>query len=83
MNEDDHMNVNPQPEKTELSQVATPNAEKQTATTPPRPQLPYALSTPEKSERTHQVPITSERMGDMDVSLSLRRSLILIRANEH
>ena len=52
MNEDDHMNVNPQPEKTELSQVATPNAEKQTATTPPRPQPPYASHTPEKSERT-------------------------------
>ena len=60
MDEDDHMNVNPQPQKTQLSQVATPNAEKQTATTPPRPQPPYATHTPEKSERTPQVPITSE-----------------------
>ena len=47
MDEDDHMNVNPQPQKTQLSQVATPKAEKQTATTPPRPQPPCA-------KRTHQ-----------------------------
>ena len=60
MDEDDHMNVNPLPEKTQLSQVATPNAKKQTATTPLRPQPPYASRTPEKSERTPQVPITSE-----------------------
>ena len=76
MDEDDHMSLNPPP--AQLSQV-----EKQTATTPPRPQPPYASSTPEKSERTHQVPITSEIMDDMDVSLSLRRSLILIRTNKH
>ena len=77
MDEDDHMSVNPPPKKTHLSQV-----EKQTATTPPRPQPPYASSTPEKSERTPQVLITSEIMDDMDVSFSLR-SLILIRTNEH
>ena len=72
------MSVNPPPEKTQLSKI-----EKQTATTPPRPQPPYASSTTEKSERTYQVPITSEIMDDIDVSLSLRRSLILIRTNEH
>ena len=60
MDKDDHMNVNPLPEKTQLSQVATPNAKKQTVTTPLRPQPPYASRTPEKSERTPQVPITSE-----------------------
>ena len=60
MDEDDHINVNPLMEKTQLSQVATPNAKKQTATTPPGPQPPYALQTPEKNERTPQVPITSE-----------------------
>ena len=42
MDEDDHMNVNPLPQKTQLLQVATPNAEKQTAKTPPRPRRPYA-----------------------------------------
>ena len=77
MDEDDHMSVNPPPEKTQLPQV-----EKQTATTPPRPQPPYAPNTPENSERTPQVPITSEIMDDMDVSLSLK-SLLLIRTNEH
>ena len=60
MDEDDHMNVNPLPEKTQLSQVATPNAKKHTVTTPLGPQPPYASRTPEKSERTPQVPITSE-----------------------
>ena len=77
MDEDDHISVNSPPEKTQLSQV-----EKQTATIPPRPQPPYASNTKENSERTPQVPITSEIMDDMDVSLSLR-SVIPIRTNEH
>ena len=59
MDEDDHINVNPLPEKTQPSQVAIPNAKKQTAPTPLSPQPPYASHTPEKSERTPQVPITS------------------------
>ena len=59
MDEDDHIDVNALPDKTQFSQVAIPNAEKQTALTPLSPQPPYTSRTPEQSEKTAQVPITS------------------------
>ena len=59
MDEDDHIDVDALLDKTQLSQVAIPNAEKQTTLTPLSPQLPYTSRTPEKIEKTPQVPITS------------------------